>query len=67
MKYLLGQRVIYGGTEICKVCPPPRLRQPARPGLGQPAGSDEIWIMRAAGYEARVALHNVQPLPNGQL
>lgn len=55
--YMIGQRVI-SGFEIVTVIPVPR---------GLPHDESQVWIRTITGLEQWRALHNVRPLPNGQL
>ncbi len=58
--YLIGQRVILNGDEIGTVVKPER--------ADLPNTDKSIWVHAPSkGYASRYAIHNVKPLPNGQL
>ena len=58
MKFLIGQRVIVGG-EICTVAAPPE---------GSWSQDNKVWVFRPSkGFASEFDIHNVKPLPNGQL
>lgn len=58
MRYMVGQRVLIYGREIGTVLAPPD---------GQPTHFG-IWVYSPSrGYACDFALHNISPLPNGQL
>lgn len=57
-KFLIGQRVLLG-DEIGTVCKPEHKNWDS---------SKELWVFSPSrGYACAFALHNVKPLPNGQL
>ncbi len=57
-EYLMGQRVIVGGSEIGVITTAPREYQ----------GDGKLWVWRPAhGYKSWFDPSNVKPLPGGQL
>lgn len=56
-QYMIGQRVI-SGFEIVTVIPAPR---------DDRDDESRVWIRTITGLEQWRAVHNVRPLPNGQL
>ena len=57
-EYLIGQRVILNNCEIGTV---------VKPEDGRPPHFG-VWVFSPSkGYASDYALHNVKPLPNGQL
>lgn len=60
MKYLIGQRVVLGGSEIGILVP--------SENKDLPNTDKEMWVFSPSrGYASRYAVGNFQPLPNGQL
>lgn len=56
--FLIGQRVILNNRVIGTVCKPEH----------ENYTSKEVWVMNPErGYASAYAIHNVKPLPNGQL
>jgi len=59
MKYLINQRVILNGKEICTVIDAPK-------GCRQNSDT-EVWVMSPTkGFPCWYDVSKVQPLPNGQ-
>jgi hypothetical protein len=60
MNFLIGQRVILNSNEVGTVV------KPEKPDL--PNTAWDVWVFSPSnGYASRYAVHNVKPLPNGQL
>ena len=59
-RYLIGQRVILNGFEIGTVCAPET--------KALPNTDTEVWVHSPSrGHASRYAVHNIRPLPGGQL
>ena len=63
-KLMVGQRVLLNGEEIGTITTGPKTEN----GLYNNNNHTYIWVLSPTkGYESQYAIHNVKPLPNGQL
>lgn len=60
MSFMIGQRVILNEREIGTVVQPENAKLPNT--------DTQVWVFSPSrGYASRYAVHNIKPLPNGQL